>query len=69
MRSEPERLISLLLKKPDGSAGEVLNGPGSIAWKSAGLQQRNGQCSISSSRLRGLMEKVPDEDKLPAINV
>lgn len=65
--SEPEHLIVLRIL-PDGSVEEVFNGPGSLAWNEAGRMQKNGQCPISLSKLRGLMVQVPGKAKLPTVN-
>jgi hypothetical protein len=67
LRSEPEYL-SVLRIKPDGSAEEVFNGPGSLAWLNAGQMQKNGQRSISLSKLRGLMAQAPASASLPVVN-
>lgn len=67
LRSEPDHLIVLLIRR-DGSAEELYNGPGSLAWNAAGKPQSNGQSSISLSKLRRLMESVPEDKKLPTIN-
>jgi hypothetical protein len=65
LRAEPDHLLVLKLNA-DGSAIEVYNGPGSPAWHQAGKVQKNGQRSISLSRLRALMEQVPASERLPA---
>jgi hypothetical protein len=67
LRNRSDHLIVLLIK-PDGSAEEVFNGPGSLAWDNAGERQSNGQCPIALSRLRTLMAQVPVEARLPAVN-
>jgi|HigsolmetaAR203D_1030402.scaffolds.fasta_scaffold01144_8 hypothetical protein len=67
IRSEPVHLIVLKIHK-DGTASEVYNGPGKYAWEAAGKMQKNGQKSISLSRLAELMKhKVKDEEKLPRV--
>lgn len=63
MYGEPEYLLVLKLLK-DGTAVEVYNGPGKPAWETAGKLQKNGQKSISLSRLRILMETVPSNQKI-----
>lgn len=65
LRSEPEMLLVLRLDR-DGSAHEVFNGPGDLAWKQAGRMQSNGQRSIGVARLWSLMEHVPARARLPA---
>jgi hypothetical protein len=67
LRSEPEVLLVLQLLG-DGSAAEVFNGPGSLAWSHAGKMQRNGQRSIGVAKLRGLMEEVPPGARLAVLN-
>ena len=63
LRNEPEHLLVLKLL-PDGSAEEVFNGPGGIAWENAGKMQKNGQRAISLTKLSGLMKSVPDSSRL-----
>ena len=58
LRSEPETLLVIKLER-DGTFDEVFNGPGGIAWEATGPEQKNGQSPISLSKLRRLMEKVP----------
>jgi hypothetical protein len=68
MRSTCEHLLVLRLLK-DGSAEEVYNGPGELAWASAGPLQRNGQRPVRLSTLRRLMKKVPSDRMLQRIDV
>jgi hypothetical protein len=63
MYGEPEHLLVLRLLK-NGTTEEIYNGPGKPAWDNAGKPQRNGQSSISLSRLRVLMKTVPDSQKV-----
>jgi hypothetical protein len=67
LRSEPEVLLVLQLLG-DGSAEEVFNGPGSLAWSNAGKMQRNGQRSIGVAKLRTLMEEVSPVTRLAVLN-
>ena len=67
LRSQPDHLFVLHLTK-HGSAAEVYNGPGKLAWDEAGRMQSNGQCPISLAKLRVLMEDVPEEYRLPKAN-
>lgn len=60
MYGQPEHLIVLKLLK-NGTAEEIYNGPGRSAWDNAGKLQKNGQKSISLSRLRELMKAVPED--------
>ena len=64
--SEPEHLIVLGLGE-DGHAEEIYNGPGALAWEAAGKRQKNGQRPISVSKLRALMDEVPQESRLPTV--
>lgn len=66
LRSEPEVLVVLQLN-PDGSADEVFNGPGSLAWEHSGKLQSNGQRSIGVAKLRDLMKQVEPAQQLPAV--
>jgi hypothetical protein len=68
LRSDPDHLIVLLITR-DGRIEEVFNGPGSLAWNETAQMQRNGQCPISLAKLRPLMDRVPAEARLPAVNV
>lgn len=64
MRSCCDHLVVLRLLR-DGSAEEVYNGPGSLAWNAAGSMQKNGQRPISLSRLRTLMAGIPQDERIP----
>lgn len=67
LRAEPEHLLVISLLR-DGTIAEAYNGPGKEPWDSAGAMQKNGQCSISLSRLRKIMLHVPDGARLPRPN-
>lgn len=62
--SEPSHLVVLAID-PTGSATEIFNGPGSVAWEAAGNVQKNGQRPLSLARLRRLMTDVAPESRLP----
>lgn len=64
LREEPAHLIVLHLSK-SGDAAEVYNGPGGSVWDAAGAIQRNGQRSISLSKLRKMMGAVPEASRIP----
>ena len=66
MRSEPDHLIVLKILE-DGSDQEIYNGPGAAPWLEAGKLQRNGQRPISLTRLRSLMERVQESERLSKI--
>jgi hypothetical protein len=66
LRSEPEHLLVLRIL-PDGRAEEVYNGPGALAWSNAGKMQKNGQRPIAISKLTKLMEGVPKDKQLAAV--
>jgi hypothetical protein len=68
MRSTCEHLLVLRLKK-DGTAEEVYNGPGGLAWAAAGSMQRNGQRPIRVSTLTRLMSEVSPDQRLRRVNV
>ena len=63
MYGKPDHLLVLKLHK-DGSAQEVYNGPGNLPWNHAGKLQKNGQRSISLSKLAALMKTIPDDQRL-----
>ena len=63
MYSEAEHLLVLRLLK-NGAADEIYNGPGKPAWDNAGKPQKNGQRSISLSKLRVLMRTVPENQRV-----
>jgi hypothetical protein len=62
--SEPEHLIVLGLNR-DGTAKEIYNRPGALAWQNAGKMQKTGQRPIGVSKLQSLMSEVPEADRLP----
>lgn len=64
MYDEPHHLIVLQLLKRSEFV-EVYNGPGALPWQSAGKFQKNGQRSVSLSRLRDLQKSVVAEYVLP----
>ena len=63
LRCEPEHLLVLKLDQ-SGGFDEVYNGPGSLAWAAAGKMQKNGQRSVSTSKLAALMKQVPDRARM-----
>ncbi|MCH8273301.1 MAG: hypothetical protein IH851_00725 [Armatimonadetes bacterium] len=66
LSSEPDHLLVLQLHR-DGTFQEIFNGPGHIAWKQVGKLQKNGQCAIGVSKLRRLMETVPENSQLKPV--
>lgn len=64
LRAEPDHLLVILLKR-DGTIEELYNGPGALAWQHVGKRQKNGQCSIGTSKLRRLMNDVLQDQRLP----
>ncbi|MEA5392124.1 hypothetical protein VB738_12730 [Cyanobium gracile UHCC 0139] len=67
MRGEPKHLLVLKLEK-DGTAITVYNGPGALVWaESRPANGRNGQSTISLSKLRQLQAQVPEHDRLPEV--
>ncbi len=64
LREQPNHLIVLHISKL-GESSEVYNGPGAPVWEAAGAMQRNGQRPISLSKLRRLMEGIPEALRLP----
>lgn len=61
----PEHLIVLKIHC-DGGFEEVYNGPGEVAWKLRGKQQKTGQGHISLAKLRAAMDEVLECDRLPS---
>ena len=61
---EPEHLLVLRLLK-NGSAEEVYNGPGALAWAASGKVQKNGQRPISVTKLKQLMAQVQEHQRIP----
>ena len=57
LRSNPEHLLVLKLNR-DGTYTEIYNGPGSCVWDASGKMQKNGQRSISVTKLATLMKDV-----------
>jgi hypothetical protein len=66
LRSEPDYLIVIKIL-PDGSIGEVYNGPGINAWTRSGKMQKNGQRAISVGILKKLMDNIPQNMSIPKI--
>jgi len=64
LRSQPEHLLVLRILR-NGESVEVYNGPGELAWENAGTRQKNGQRPISLAKLKELMKRVPNENRLP----
>jgi hypothetical protein len=60
----PDHLLVLRLKK-DETIEEIYNGPGGIAWQRVGKLQKTGQRHIQVTTLRGLMDDIPDYERLP----
>lgn len=67
MYAEADHLIVLRLAA--GRPEEVYNGPGQCLGRRAGPMAKNGQRSISLSKLRGLAREVAPEKRLPIIRV
>lgn len=65
--SEPSHLIVLRIMA-DGTPVEIYNGPGELAWNSAGPMQKNGQRSLGTAKLSELMKQVPASARLPVVN-
>ncbi len=64
LRSSCQHLLVLQMTET-GEFNEVYNGPGSLVWECVGARQKNGQHSISLSKLRRLMREVGEVDRLP----
>jgi len=68
IRSEPEHLIVLKIL-PSGASETIFNGPGSLAWEHAGKMQKNGQRSLSVSKMLKLMPQVNFNQQLEVVAV
>lgn len=64
LSSVPDHLVVLRLQR-HGNPEEYYNGPGALAWHAAGKMQKNGQRSVSLTKLRRLMESVGSADRIP----
>lgn len=64
--SEPDYLIVIKLFS-DGSWEEVYNGLGKPVWDNAGKMQKNGQRSVSLSKLRNLMSSADKKDTIARV--
>ncbi len=66
-RSAPDRL--LVFRLTQASFEEVYNGPGAPAWALVASKPRpsNGQYQVSLTRLRRVMETVPDAQRIRRI--
>ena len=67
LRAEPQHLLVLRLA-PDLSVEVVYNGCGHAPWDAAGKMQKNGQRTISLSKLRVMHGTVRDSERLPLRN-
>ncbi|NNK77330.1 MAG: hypothetical protein HKP40_01325 [Litoreibacter sp.] len=66
IRHEPEHL--LVLSRPKGAKISVIyNGPGAPVWSATGKMQKNGQRSISLTKLSDLDAICPEEERLPLV--
>lgn len=66
IRSCPAHLLVMSMDAA-GRFTVVFNGPGDLAWKSAGPPQKNGQRSLSLPKLRRLDAQVTDAGRLPIV--
>jgi hypothetical protein len=66
LRSCPRHLLVIHLDR-SGSFSEIYNGPGNVVWDQVKDKPRpsNGQYQISLTKLRLLMEGVPEKLRLP----
>lgn len=66
LSSKPEYLVILKILQ-SGKADEIYNGPGQQVWEATGKMQKNGQKSISLSKVKSLMNDVQLSDRLVRI--
>ncbi|MEX2282390.1 MAG: hypothetical protein WEE89_07895 [Gemmatimonadota bacterium] len=64
---EEPRFLVVLQIDSSGQLREIYNGPGPGAWNAAGPRQKNGQRSISLSRLKGLNKHVAEVDRIAQV--
>ena len=64
--SRPQHLIVIRIADT-GEWEEIYNGPGEVPWQNAGNLQKNGQRSLSVTKLRKMMAQVAECDKLPPV--
>jgi hypothetical protein len=64
IRSCPQHLIVMKIFS-NGDTKEVFNSPGKLAWDNTGKMQKNGQRSISLTKLAKLMKEIPEKSRLP----
>lgn len=65
MYAKPNHLIVLRLTA--GRAEEIYNGPGTVPWAAAGPLAKNGQRTISLSKLRRLAQEIPLKKRIPMV--
>lgn len=64
--SEPEWLLVLKIHE-DGTFSEKYNGPGKPVWENCGKMQKNGQRTISLSKLKMLQKEVPEDKRIKRV--
>ncbi len=63
--SEPDYLIVIQIDKT-GNWIEIYNGPGKEPWENSGEMQKNGQRTLTLSKLRKLMKTVATPNQIHA---
>jgi hypothetical protein len=63
LREEPDYLLVMCIVEPT-HAEVVYNGPGREPWKISGKMQKNGQRSLSLSKLKMLNGTVQDSERI-----
>jgi len=66
MRADCDLLLVLKLDR-HGGFEEIFNGPGTTVWAAAGPMQRNGQRTISVSKLRKLNAAGSGKDRIARV--
>ncbi len=66
LSSKPQHLIAIRIFDT-GEWQEIYNGPGAVPWENAGNPQKNGQRSLSITKLTKMMAAVPEEKKIRPI--
>lgn len=71
IRTKPEHLLVLKINPGDGKVSVIYNGPGLLVWEEYARNKRkgkNGYYLLAVGKLRSLMAKVEERDRLQLVN-